>query len=396
MSGIDAHEWEKAMIIEIKGILKQKTWIGVDRKSVCGDKPILPGTWAFKLKRLPDGSPLKYKARYCVRGDKQVPGVDYFEIYAPVVQWSTIRLVLTMVLANGWTTRQVDYTNAFTQAELKEDVYIEPPKGFQRKDKRDLVLKLLKSLYGLKQAPKSFFDKLTSGLLERGFVQSSLDKCLFMKKDLICVVYVDDTITAGPDSKDIEDLISSLGIAKEEQRYCFELRDEGEVGDFLGIRIEKKGPKKFVLTQTGLIAKVLKESNMNDCNSDKTPCSTVPLGKDIDGEAFNEDWEYASVVGMLMYLPTNSRPDIAYAVNQCARFTHNHKDSHATGVKRVLRYLKGNKNKGMTIQPTATHDVHCYVDADFGGLWGSEDDQDPTCVKSRTGFVLLFMGCPLL
>ena len=135
---------------------------------------------------------------------------------------------------------------------------------------------------------------------------------------------------------------------------------------------------------------------MNDCNSAKTPCSTVPLGKDVDGDAFNKDWEYATVVGMLMYLATNSRPDIAYAVNQCARFTHNPKDSHATGVKRVLRYLKGTRTKGMTIQPTATHDVHCYVDADFGGLWGSEDEQDPICVNSRTGFVLLFMGCPLL
>ena len=104
--------------------------------------------------------------------------MDYFETYAPVVQWSTIRLVLTMILANGWVTRQVDYTNDFTQAEIGEEVYIEPPKGFQRKDKKDLVLKLLKSLYGLRQAPKSFFDKLSSGLLERGFVQSNLDKCL--------------------------------------------------------------------------------------------------------------------------------------------------------------------------------------------------------------------------
>ena len=70
-----------------------------------------------------------------------------------------------MVLANGWFAHQADYSNAFTQAELKEEVYIESPEGFQRKDKRDLVLKLLKILYGLKQAPKSFFDKLSSGLL---------------------------------------------------------------------------------------------------------------------------------------------------------------------------------------------------------------------------------------
>ena len=59
MSSEDAHEWEKAMIIEVKGILKQKTWISVGRQTVLATKPVLPGTWAFKLKRLPNGSPLK-------------------------------------------------------------------------------------------------------------------------------------------------------------------------------------------------------------------------------------------------------------------------------------------------------------------------------------------------
>ena len=167
MSGEMAHEWQKAMIAEIKGILKQKTWVPINRTSMPKGKVILPGIWAFKLKRLPDGSPLKFKARYCVRGDKRIIGVDYFETYAPVVQWSTIRLVLTMVLSHGWVTRQVDYTNAFTQADLKEEVYIESPKGFERKDKKDMVLKLLKSLYGLRQAPKSFFDKTSEGLVTR-------------------------------------------------------------------------------------------------------------------------------------------------------------------------------------------------------------------------------------
>jgi hypothetical protein len=58
----------------------------------------------------------------------QQEGVDYFETYAPVVQWSTIIMLLTLVLREGWSTLQVDYTNAFAQAELKEEVYVEPPK----------------------------------------------------------------------------------------------------------------------------------------------------------------------------------------------------------------------------------------------------------------------------
>ena len=84
----------------------------------------------FKLKRLPDGTPSKFKVRYCVRGDIQREGIDYFDTYALVVQWSTVRVLLTMVLPNGRTTKHVDYTNAFAQVEIKEEVYVEQPKGF--------------------------------------------------------------------------------------------------------------------------------------------------------------------------------------------------------------------------------------------------------------------------
>ena len=401
MTGQHASEYEQAMVKEIRQLIQQRTWSSIPRVNVPKaqngtNRPILKGTWAFKLKRLPDGTPHKFKARYCVRGDLQREGVDYFETYAPVVQWSTVRLLLTLILSNNWTTKQVDYTNAFAQAELKEEVYIEPPRGFGRKDKLDKVLKLRMSLYGLKQAPKTFFDKLKAGLLERGFTQSSLDHCLFMKKDMICVVYVDDTIIAGPDSQAIEDLITSLGVTKDEQRHTFELRDEGEVGDFLGIRIEKCSQHSFSLTQSGLINKVLKESGMEDSNTVSTPASTTPLHCDKEGPEFSESWEYATVIGMLMYLSTNSRPDIAFAVHQCARFTHNPKASHAAAIKRILRYLNGTKDKGMMLNPSSNLNVDCYVNADFAGTWKVEDDQDPVSVKSRSGHLITFMGCPLI
>ena len=397
--GNHAIDYQKAMELEIKQLMRQKTWQRISRSDVPLDdkgnkRRVLKGTWAFKLKRFPDGTPHKFKARYCVRGDLQTEGVDYFDTYAPVVQWSTVRMLLTLILSNGWTTKQVDYTNAFAQAEIQEEVYIEPPKGFENRDKLDKVLHLLKSLYGLKQAPKTFFEKLRAGLLERGFQQSDHDPYLFMK-NMIFVVYVDDTIITGPDSVAIDKEIAGLGVSKDEQCHKFELRDEGEVGDFLGIRIEKAGPKKFHLTQTGLINKVLKEADMENCNTVNTPALTTPLGIDKLGEPFKEDWDYASIVGMLMYLANNSRPDIAYAVHQCARFTHCQRNSHSVAIKRILRYLQGTKTKGMFIEPSQKLQVDCYVDADFAGLWGVEDDQNPICVKSRTGYLIMFMGCPL-
>ena len=66
-----------------------------------GKYPVLYGTWYFKLKQLPDGSPLKFKARYCDLCYKQTEGMDYFETCAPVFRWSTVRLALTFILLNG-------------------------------------------------------------------------------------------------------------------------------------------------------------------------------------------------------------------------------------------------------------------------------------------------------
>ena len=99
---------------------------------------------------------------------------------------------------------------------------------------------------------------------------------------------------------------------------------------------------------------------------------------------------------MLLYLAQNTRPDIVFAVHQCARFTHCPKKAYEDVIKRICRYLKGTKEWGLIMNPTRQMTLNCYVDADFAGLWGQEDRQDPTCVKSRTGFMLEFSGCLLL
>ena len=121
MNGEYAEEYIKAMQLEIATLVQQNTWQAVPRPP---DMNVLKGTWVFRLKRLPDGTPSRFKARFCARGDLQREGVDFFHTYAPVVQWSTIRLLLSTVLTEGWVTRQVDYTNAFAQADLREEAYL--------------------------------------------------------------------------------------------------------------------------------------------------------------------------------------------------------------------------------------------------------------------------------
>ena len=103
--------------------------------------------WAYKIKRFPDGSLRKLKARFYVKGFKQIEGIDHFETYSPVVSWLTVCLVFTIALLLKLQSIQVDYTAAFPQAPLTNDVFIEMPRGYKEKNK---VYKLKRNLYGLK------------------------------------------------------------------------------------------------------------------------------------------------------------------------------------------------------------------------------------------------------
>jgi hypothetical protein len=117
-----------------------------------------------------------------------------------------------------------------------------------------------------------------------------------MKNNMICVIYVDDTIFAGPDATKIQDETHNLGVRTFEEQHKFELRDEGEVGDFLGIRITKQSDGTFYLTKTGLMEKLLEAAGLQYCNLFLTPASKTPVGSDVDGAPFQEGWEYASIV----------------------------------------------------------------------------------------------------
>ena len=158
MNGQHRSEFEEAMVQEITELEDHKTWTAVKKRSLPQGAKVLPSTWAYQIKRFPDGRHRKFKARFCVRGDRQVEGVDYTEKYSPVVSWSTVRMLLCLSISQGLHTRQVDFSNAFVQAELKTDefIYIEVPKGFDygtNEDDGEMVLKLKRSLYGLVQAP---------------------------------------------------------------------------------------------------------------------------------------------------------------------------------------------------------------------------------------------------
>ena len=398
MSGENAEEYQKAMKEEIDSLVKRKTWSIVERSKI-GKKQVWPLTWAYKCKRRPDGSIRKYKARCCVRGDIQKKKSDEkLNTYAPVASWTTIRLMLILTCILQLETLSVDFSNAFAQADIPNDseVYIEVPKDFESVEEKDIVLRLHKALYGQAEAPRLWYEKLKAGLEKRGIKATIADPCLFISENIICIVYVDDCLFFARDKKKIHDLLKSF--TDDGDKYNWEHTVEGDVSEYLGIEINKIGNDAFQFVQTGLIDKILRETKMMDCNSKATPTNTNgPLGTNSAGEEPRREWNYASIIGMMLYLSLNSRPDITFAVHQCARFTHKTKRSHEEAVLRIVRYLKGTRKDGLIFKPTKDNlAVDCYCDADFAGLWGYEDSQDPVCVKSRTGYIITIANCPLL
>jgi len=135
---------------------------------------------------------------------------------------------------------------------------------------------------------------------------------------------------------------------------------------YLGVEVKvDKNINEMTFLQTRLIDKVLKATTgMEDCNGKPTPACT-PLGTDSEGTRCQFSWDYASVIGMLMYLTSNSQPDIQFAVHQCARFTHNPRASHEQAVLQICFYLKGTRDKGLVFRPNASLALDCHVDADF-------------------------------
>jgi len=117
-------------------------------------------------------------------GDQQLEGIDFFETYAPVVQWTTIRLMFILEILLGLKLKQGDVTCAFLHADLGpgENVYVDMPLGFAQysKDGTNKSLKLKKTLYGLWQSPQAFWKYITKKLETCGLEQSKFDPCLFV------------------------------------------------------------------------------------------------------------------------------------------------------------------------------------------------------------------------
>ena len=300
----------------------------------------------FKLKKDSSGKLVKHKARLVVKGFEQMKGIDFDEIFSPVVKMTSIRAMLGLVASLNLELEQMDVKTTFLHGDLEEEIYMEQPEGFEVPGKEHLVCKLKKSLYGLKQAPRQWYKKFDSFMVNHGYKRTAADQCVYVQKFpdgnfVILLLYVDDMLIVGQNGA----LISKL---KKELAKFFDMKDLGPAQQILGMKIVRdRKAKKLWLSQAKYIERVVEKFKMKDAKPVSTPLanhfklskSSYPSSKKEIEEM--EAIPYSSAVGSLMYAMVCTRPDIAHAVGVVSRFLSNLGKEHWEAVKWILRYLKG-------------------------------------------------------
>jgi hypothetical protein len=390
----EAKHWHEAMDDEMLSLMKNKTWEVVElpkgRKAI-GCK------WVYAKKDgIDDVSPVRFKARLVAKGYAQKEGIDYNEIFSPVVKHSSIRILLALVAQFDLELVQLDVKTAFLHGNLSEEIYIRQPEGYEEKGKEGLVCKLNKSLYGLKQSPRQWYLRFDKFMKDQDYTRSHYDHCVYHKKlsggtYVYLLIYVDDMLIASSDITEIRKL-------KAQMQKEFEMKDLGEARKILGMEITRNREEKLVyLSQKQYLEKLLHKFGIK---GETKPVST-PLAphfklsaqlcpKSDEEKTKMKEVPYSSLIGGLMYAMVCTRPDIAHAVGMVSRFMHNPGKMHWDAAKWILRYLHGTRNIGICFEGNNEEiDKFSigYVDSDFAS------DLDKR--RSTTGYVFTMAKGPI-
>lgn len=382
LSSTHRSNWEEAMQNEMQALEENNTWEVVDRTE---NMEYVDSKWVFKLKRDSKNKIKQFKARLVARGYQQ-KGLDYCDIYSPVVKLSTVRVLIAVCTEKNWPIFQMDVCSAFLHGEIQEDIYLLLPNNFDLP--KNKICKLKKALYGLKKAPKYWYDKFHNFVIGQGFTKCESDHCLYyLNKNgyqMYVLIYVDDLLLTGSDSV-------MLDSFKQKLMQTFKMKDLGFVNNYLGIQIEQNLKEGITsLDQARYLENVLRKFNMSDCHEVSTPmdpnfnCEFL-----LKEKSESEDIEHRcrQVIGCVMYAMLGTRPDLCSSITLLSRFQNCASNDLWICLKRLLRYIKGTLNLKLLYKRGENKNeciVTGFADADWGG---STIDR-----KSTSGYCLKLYG----
>jgi len=372
-SSNESSKWIEAANVEYLSHIQNGTWRLVKRAP---EMNVLPCFWLFNTKTDEYGIINRYKARLvCLGNRQQVNPNEAFRNSSPVINSVSVKLLLALATIFGYKVRHLDVKTAFVHSYLKEPVYMKQAPGYEING-QELVYELVKSIYGLRESAANWYELLRSLLFDLGFKNSLSDNCIFISKELIIGIYVDDLIVLYKVDALIERLLEKLSAK-------IEVVDKGEISKCLSINIaydHENGVMK--LNQSDYINQMLNDFDLVNCKEKATP---MPAGFKLDesSPSFSDINWYQRVVGSLMYLSNSTRLDISYAVNVLSRHLTKPTDQLVQLARRVLRYLSGTKDIHLHYNRSKEVQLEIFADADFGNVL--HQDKSMSGIVSRLG-----------
>ena len=260
------------------------------------------------------GWPTKTKARVVVLGDQQRVNIDVGELFTPTFAVSSVRLLTAMACELDLDLCNIVIEQAFVQSDLEENVYIRLPRGCGRLSGK--VIRQKKSLYGLKQASRKYHAHLTRCLLPLGIVQCLADACVFRLMEggsivITIVVHVNDI------------------FAVEEKARCDEfgrnlnrtvpVKNLGELRWYSGSFYERDWEKGTRNISRKTLVEPLAEKYRVEYGMSVPPFIGTKLA-DFDTNIASGNGPFRELIGSLMWLLTQTRPDISNAARAVARY----------------------------------------------------------------------------
>jgi hypothetical protein len=359
LSPQNAH-WKAAIKAELQSLMHRNTF-NMPSEAPPG-RSIVGCKWFFVKKRGAAGRVQRFKARLVAKGFTQRFGIDYQETYAPVIDSIAYRYLIGLTMSSNLKMHIYDVVTAYLYGHLSEEIYMEVPEGLETMHKvdrklRNPAVKLNRAIYGLKQAGHVWYNLLSQFLIQSGFPNNDLCPCVFIRKDhrgpCIIALYVDDLNIIGS-----QEAIKEIGTALQ---HRFEVKHLGETKFCLGVQIDHV-TGGVLYHQRSYIRTVLKKFNMDNAHPASTPLTVRRLDPERDeysprrqGEAIlPPEIPYVAAIGALMYLANTTRPDISFAVNLLARYSHEPVRRHWSGLKMIMRYLRGTEDMGLFYQRPRT------------------------------------------
>ena len=376
---------KKAMVKELNSLREADTYDLVPRPR---DHKVIGGRWVYIVKLAPNDQE-EFKARYVCKGFAQVAGVDFFETFSPTPRPTTMRMMVHKARQEDMILNHMDFSSAYVNAKIDTVVYVEPPEGFS--EDPNYCWRLKKALYGLRQSGRCWNMLLNNFLTSQGFVRSMSDPCLYTLFDgtniINLIVWVDDLLIAAS-NQELMDKMKTL-LSKN-----FKMKDLGVPSYFLGIQFSFNNDSTL-LQQSMYIDKILQRFDMTNAKNKPTPCPQG-INKELGNTSplLEDNTLYREIVGSLIYLMVNTRPDISYVVTLLGQYMSKPTVAHLNLAKHVLKYLKGTKTLGLHFGKSDSKlNVYGYCDSDWGGSQDRKSISGYCFMLNENGPLISWKSC---